>query len=119
MSRLSESERLATALVGTLTDALPVVEAVASSQEVAMGTRITDSADAHEQLQRVTGAAGLSGVLTQISSMSEAAYALLDLLDELEDDDGRQVWMVDGEVELDQWVEKVARARDELRRVLR
>lgn len=51
--------------------------------------------------------------------VTPATLALLDLLDELEDDDGRQVWMVAGEVELDQWVDRVARARDRLRKLLR
>jgi sulfur carrier protein ThiS len=51
--------------------------------------------------------------------VTPATMALLDLLDELEDDDGRQVWMVAGEVELDQWVDRVARARDRLRKLLR
>lgn len=51
--------------------------------------------------------------------VTPATLALLDLLDELEDDDGRQIWMVAGEVELDQWVDRVARARDRLRKLLR
>lgn len=75
-------------------------------------------AGAHEQLQRATGA-GLPAAVSQIATVSSAALALLDLLDALEDDDGRQIWMVAGEVELDQWVEKVARTRDELRKLVR
>jgi sulfur carrier protein ThiS len=53
------------------------------------------------------------------AEVTPATLALLDLLDELEDDDGRQIWMVAGEVELDQWVDRVARARDRLRKLLR
>lgn len=99
-----------------------------------MAVRIGDAGEndeakaAHDALQRATGAAAsapvraveaLSEATNLIGTVSVNAVELLDLLDQLEDDEGRQIWMVAGEVELDQWVEQVSRARDTLRRTLR
>jgi hypothetical protein len=47
--------------------------------------------------------------------LTEVASELLDQLDQIEDDDGRPIWLTASEVELDQWVARVTSARGALR----
>jgi hypothetical protein len=95
-----------------------------------------DSAEAHRVSQAVTGqpvvtagtgllvsanraARSFDGLLDAMSKMSGAVDALLEALDDLVDDEGREIWLRAGEVELDQWAEGVINCRDALRRAVR
>lgn len=53
--------------------------------------------------------------MASIGDFLECASELLDQLDEVEDDDGRAIWLTAGEVELDQWLARLVAARDAMR----
>jgi hypothetical protein len=81
-----------------------------------------DPAEAHRVGLTVTGQAYRSPVVATSDAfqrLAADARSLLEVLDGLVDDDGREIWMTAGEVELDQWVEHVIEARDAFRRSLR
>lgn len=113
-------------------------------QLVAEAQRIGDPEKlkaAHEQLSRATGApnqyegpviaahslisapiaavGALSEITNLVSRFATAAVEVLALLDQLEDDEGRQIWMTSGEVELEQWLDRVTKARDALAKALK
>lgn len=53
-------------------------------------------------------------LLGAVNAVAATAGELVELLGALVDAEGRPIWMTAEEVELDQWVVKVALARDEL-----
>jgi hypothetical protein len=104
-----------------------------------------DAAEAHRQLSQVTGAqpytpppeepaaveastsvAGnlgaaldaLQRLVDPVNTFTVAVRELLEALDEFVDQDGREIWLRAGEVELDQWTQRVIDARDGIRRQL-
>lgn len=89
-----------------------------------------DAADQHAALIRATGgqpygppllpaanglARSFGEAMASIGDFLECTSELLDQLDLIEDDDGRAIWITAGEVELDQWLGRVAAARDAMR----
>lgn len=53
--------------------------------------------------------------MASIGDFLECAGEVLDQLDQIEDDDGRAIWLTAGEVELDQWLGRLVAARDAMR----
>lgn len=89
-----------------------------------------ESADAHSVSQQVTGGLDplrrvispvgqatsrpLEDTMTELGDFMQAVKQLVKLLDELENTDGRAIWLVAEEVELDQWTGQVVAFRDAL-----
>lgn len=63
-------------------------------------------------------AAAFGNAMASLETFVAGVRELLDALGELVDDDGREIWMRAGEVELDQWAGRVILARDAVRRDL-
>lgn len=63
--------------------------------------------------------AHLNGFSAAIGDLAEAAGALVALLGDFVDQDGREIWLSAGEVELDQWAGQVIAARDALAKRLK
>lgn len=61
---------------------------------------------------------GLQRLVDPINTFTSSVRDLLEVLDQLVDQDGREVWLTSGEVELDQWTQHVLDARDAVRRQL-
>lgn len=79
---------------------------------------MSDPAEQHATLMTVTG--GLPHRIPVDSPSAAPVVAamvgeLLDILDELEDGEGRPIWLRAEEVEVDRWLSRVAAARGNLR----
>lgn len=66
-----------------------------------------------------TMAQSFRGVLDALQTFVADVTGLLEVLDDLVDQDGREIWMTATEVELDQFVGRVIEERDAVRRSLR
>ena len=61
---------------------------------------------------------GLQRLVDPVNTFTVAVRDLLEALDDFVDQDGREIWLRAGEVELDQWAGRVIDARDSVRRQL-
>lgn len=79
-----------------------------------------DAAEAHRQLIWATGAR--SGPPPEVSTppaeYADAVRKLVETAEEVTDDDGREVWLTSGEIELDQWTQRLTDAAAVVRRQL-
>lgn len=79
-----------------------------------------DAAEAHRQLIWATGArpGSPSAVSTPPAGYADAVWKLVETAEEVIDNDGREVWLTSGEIELDQWTQRLTEAAAAVRRQL-
>jgi hypothetical protein len=61
---------------------------------------------------------GLQRLVDPVNTFTVAVRELLEALDDLVDQDGREIWLTAGEVELDQWTQRLTDAAAVVRRQL-